>query len=73
MKVQGSTALLTGANRGLGVACCRALVEHGATKVCAGARDVHSIHDADVVPVQLDVTSASDIAAAAARCATSRC
>jgi NAD(P)-dependent dehydrogenase (short-subunit alcohol dehydrogenase family) len=68
MKVKGSTALVTGANRGLGAAFCRALVEHGATKVYAGARDVHSIHDADLVPVQLDVTSASDIAAAAARC-----
>ena len=39
MKISGSTALVTGANRGLGLAFARALLEAGASKVYAGARD----------------------------------
>jgi NAD(P)-dependent dehydrogenase (short-subunit alcohol dehydrogenase family) len=56
MQVQGAVALVTGANRGLGKAFARALVEAGATKVYAGARDVSTVTDPDVIPVQLDVT-----------------
>ena len=68
MKIEGSTALVTGANRGLGAAFCHALIERGATKVYAGARDLRTLHHEGVVPVQLDVTSAADIASAAKRC-----
>ena len=50
MKVEGSVALVTGANRGLGAAFCRALLDRGAAKVYAGVRDVGSIVDAGVVP-----------------------
>ena len=39
MKIAGATALVTGANRGLGLAFTRALLERGAAKVYAGARD----------------------------------
>jgi NAD(P)-dependent dehydrogenase (short-subunit alcohol dehydrogenase family) len=39
MKVAGSIALVTGANRGLGLAFARALKEMGAAKVCAAARN----------------------------------
>jgi NAD(P)-dependent dehydrogenase (short-subunit alcohol dehydrogenase family) len=56
MQVEGAVALVTGANRGLGRAFARALVEAGAAKVYAGARDVATITDPDVVPVQLDIT-----------------
>jgi NAD(P)-dependent dehydrogenase (short-subunit alcohol dehydrogenase family) len=66
MKIEGSVALVTGANRGLGAAFCRTLLERGAAKVYAGARDLHSLNHPGVDPVQLDVTSATDIAAAAA-------
>jgi NAD(P)-dependent dehydrogenase (short-subunit alcohol dehydrogenase family) len=68
MNIEGSVALVTGANRGLGRAFTRLLLEHGAAKVYAGARDPASVTDRDVTPVQLDVTSMSDIAAAAQRC-----
>ena len=68
MKIEGSVALVTGANRGLGAAFCRTLLDRGASKVYAGARDLHSLDHRGVVPVQLDVTSATDIAAAAASC-----
>lgn len=67
MKIQGSTALVTGANRGLGAAFVQALLEAGATKVYAAARDPSGIAAAGgVVPLKLDVTNADDIAAAAA-------
>ena len=39
MKIQGSIALVTGANRGLGKALVSALLEAGAAKVYAAARD----------------------------------
>ena len=68
MKIEGSVALVTGANRGLGAAFCRTLLDRGASKVYAGVRDLHSLDHRGVVPVQLDVTSATDIAAAAASC-----
>jgi NAD(P)-dependent dehydrogenase (short-subunit alcohol dehydrogenase family) len=56
MQVEGAVALVTGANRGLGQAFARALIEAGAAKVYAGARDVATVTDPDVVPVALDVT-----------------
>ena len=68
MKIQGSTALVTGANRGLGLAYAKGLLAAGAKKVYAGARDPASVTLAGVVPVKLDVTRADDIAAAAALC-----
>lgn len=67
MKISGSVALVTGANRGLGRAFARALVERGAT-VYAGARDPGTITDPGLIPVKLDVTDPADIAAVAAGC-----
>jgi NAD(P)-dependent dehydrogenase (short-subunit alcohol dehydrogenase family) len=66
--VAGSVALVTGANRGLGAAFCRALLERGASKVYAGARNPDTIRMDGVVPVRLDVTSPADVAAAVAQC-----
>ena len=66
MKITGSVALVTGANRGIGLAITQALLAAGAAKVYAGARDPESITDSRLTPVKLDVTSADDIAAAAA-------
>jgi len=68
MNIEGSVAIVTGANRGLGAAFCRTLLERGASKVYGGARNPQSIDHPDVIPVQLDVTSAADVAAAAQRC-----
>ncbi|MEU4671029.1 SDR family oxidoreductase [Amycolatopsis sp. NPDC023774] len=66
MDIKGSVALVTGANRGIGHAFARALVEHGAAKVYAGVRDPTAVTDPRLTPLRLDVTSAEDIGAAAA-------
>src|ERR1700712_3960532 len=66
MQVEGAVALVTGANRGLGRAFARALVDAGAAKVYAAARDTSTITDPDVIPVALDVTDHDQVAALAA-------
>lgn len=67
MMIKNSVAFVTGANRGLGLAFARALLERGARKVYAAARELSSITLPGVVPVQLDVTNPSEVAAAVAR------
>jgi NAD(P)-dependent dehydrogenase (short-subunit alcohol dehydrogenase family) len=66
MEIKESVALVTGANRGIGHAFVRALVDHGAAKVYAGVRDPATVTDRDVTPLRLDVTSPAEITAAAA-------
>jgi NAD(P)-dependent dehydrogenase (short-subunit alcohol dehydrogenase family) len=68
MDIRGKVALVTGANRGLGRAFAEALLEAGAAKVYAGARDPSAVIDPRVKPIQIDVTSSRDIAAAATAC-----
>lgn len=66
LTVEGSVALVTGANRGLGKAFARALLDAGAAKVYAGVRDVGTVTDPEVVPVALDVTDHEQVAKVAA-------
>ncbi len=69
MKIQDSVALVTGANRGLGLATVHELLARGARKVYAAVRDPARVPRLPgVVPIQLDVTRPDDIAAAAAQC-----
>ncbi|HEV6966542.1 SDR family oxidoreductase [Roseateles sp.] len=65
MKIKGSVALVTGANRGLGAAFARALLAGGAAKVYAAARNPAGITQPGVVPVPLDVTKPDQVAALA--------
>jgi NAD(P)-dependent dehydrogenase (short-subunit alcohol dehydrogenase family) len=67
MKIDNATVLVTGANRGIGLAFTRALLARGARKVYAGARDPASITLPGVEAIRLDVTSDRDVAAAVAR------
>jgi NAD(P)-dependent dehydrogenase (short-subunit alcohol dehydrogenase family) len=69
MRVKGSVALVTGANRGLGAAFAHGLLAGGATTVYGGARSDYTPAEDGIVPVQLDVTRPDQVAAAAARLA----
>ncbi len=65
MKIENAVVLVTGANRGIGLAFARELLARGARKVYAGARDPASVTQAGVQPLRLDVTKPGDVAAAA--------
>ncbi|MEU3981265.1 SDR family oxidoreductase [Streptomyces sp. NPDC026672] len=65
MDINGSVALVTGANRGIGSAFADALLAHGATKVYAGVRDPETVRDPRLVPLPLDVTDEKQVAEAA--------
>jgi NAD(P)-dependent dehydrogenase (short-subunit alcohol dehydrogenase family) len=67
MKIHNATVLVTGANRGIGLAFTRELLARGARKVYAGARDPATITQPGVEPLRLDVTQPAEVAAAAAR------
>ena len=62
----GQTVLVTGANRGMGREYIGQLLDRGAAKVYAAARDPRTVDDSDprVVALALDVTDASSIRAA---------
>jgi len=68
MKLANATVLITGANRGLGLAFAREALARGARKVYAAARDPASVTLPGVVPIRLDVTKPDEIAAAAREC-----
>ncbi|GAA1748049.1 SDR family oxidoreductase [Aeromicrobium alkaliterrae] len=69
----GATIVVTGANRGIGLAFVTEALARGAAKVYAGVRDTSTVtpelaaSGAEIV--QLEVTSADDVAAAARTCA----
>jgi NAD(P)-dependent dehydrogenase (short-subunit alcohol dehydrogenase family) len=65
MQIQGSIALVTGANRGLGRHFAQQLLERGAAKVYAGSRRIESVDLPGVEAVQLDITDPASVAAAA--------
>jgi len=73
MQIKDSVALVTGANRGIGRAFVEALLERGATRIYAAARDVSSLDTVvrldprRIRALKLDVTSAEDVRAAAAQ------
>lgn len=68
MKFSGKTVLVTGANRGIGLAIVKALLTRGVSKVYAGTRDLSKLPDFGdprVVPLTLDITNKEHVAAAA--------
>ncbi len=74
MDINGSVAIVTGANRGIGEGFVRVLLASGARKVYAGSRDPKAAaHLVAEFPgrceaIELDVTDAGEVTAAAGRC-----
>ena len=67
MKIENAVVLVTGANRGIGLAFVSELLARGARKVYAAARDPSSIApQPGVQALRLDVNNPEDVAAAAA-------
>lgn len=64
MNIEGATALVTGANRGLGRHVAQQLCDRGAT-VYAGARNPASVDLNGVTPIQLDITDPASVQTAA--------
>lgn len=62
MKIENSVVLVTGANRGIGLAFAQALLARGARKVYAAARNPASVTLPGVEALQLDVTNPQEIA-----------
>jgi NAD(P)-dependent dehydrogenase (short-subunit alcohol dehydrogenase family) len=69
MKIDGSVALVTGANRGLGQVFARELVSRGAARVYGAARDPAAVTEPGVTPVALDITDPERVAQVAQECA----
>ena len=65
MNIDGSIAVVTGANRGLGAALSEALLERGAAKIYAAARRPETITDPRLIPIRVDLTDPDSIATAA--------
>jgi len=68
VQIEGAVALVTGGNRGLGKAFVRALLDAGAAKVYAAARDASSVTESGATPVGLDIRNDHDITAAVKAC-----
>ena len=66
MDLHDSVAVVTGSNRGLGREFAAQLLERGAKKVYATARDPESVQIAGVTPLGLDITDPDSVARAAA-------
>ncbi len=66
--LSNSTVLVTGANRGMGAEYVTQLLDRGARRVWAAARDPHSVlvDDPGVTPIALDVTDPESVRRAVA-------
>lgn len=68
MQIANAVVLVTGANRGIGLAFARAALARGARRVYAAARDPDTIELDGVVPVRLDVTEPEQVQRVAREC-----
>jgi NAD(P)-dependent dehydrogenase (short-subunit alcohol dehydrogenase family) len=69
MKIDGTSALVTGADRGLGRVFARELVSRGAVTVYGAARNPAAVTEPGVTAVALDITDPARVAEVAKQCA----
>jgi len=73
LRIKDAVAVVTGANRGIGLAFVKELLDRGARKVYAAGRDakaldaIVALDRARVVPLQLDLLDQKQIREAAAK------
>ena len=65
MQIKNAVVLITGANRGIGLAFAREALARGAKRVYAASRQPAKVTLDGVVPVELDVTRPEQVARAA--------
>jgi NAD(P)-dependent dehydrogenase (short-subunit alcohol dehydrogenase family) len=70
--LQGAVTLVTGANRGIGAAFVDGLLDAGAQRVYAAARNPHTLatlaqNDARVIPIALDIADDASVQKAASQ------
>jgi NAD(P)-dependent dehydrogenase (short-subunit alcohol dehydrogenase family) len=63
--IDGAVVLVTGGNRGFGRAVVDEALARGASKVYATSRSAHTRHDPRIIPLVLDVSDDTSVAAAA--------
>ena len=74
MNLEGKIVLVTGANGGVGSALIKALLDKGAAKVYAAARNIAAVKELAhfnaerFVALRLDITSAASVSTAAEQC-----
>jgi NAD(P)-dependent dehydrogenase (short-subunit alcohol dehydrogenase family) len=68
MQIADAVVLITGANRGIGLAFAREALARGARRVYAAARDPGQVQLPGVLPIALDVTDPQQVARAARDC-----
>ncbi|MGC4394414.1 SDR family oxidoreductase [Hydrogenophaga sp. T2] len=64
MQIQNATVLITGANRGIGLAFAREALARGARRVYAASRQLGAVTLPGVTPLPLDVTDPEQVARA---------
>jgi short-subunit dehydrogenase len=74
MKIESAIALVTGANGGIGKYYVDGLIQAGAAKIYAAARNVESlsqivaINSDKIIPIQLDITDETSVNQVAVKC-----
>jgi len=68
MSISEAVILITGANRGLGLALAKEALKRGAKRVYAGMRNTQGFNEAGLIPIEIDVSNDESVQNAAKLC-----